>query len=108
MSRYFFSGGMMPSDNLPLYFQEQLSLMQQWRWCGKHYEKTANAWLDNMDRRRDAIMPILAETYGHDQTDLWWQRWRLFFMACAETFAYDNGQTWWVSHYLFERGKPCA
>jgi len=108
MSRYFFSGGMMPSDNLPLYFQEHLTFLQQWRWCGKHYEKTANAWLENMDRRRDAIMPILAETYGHDQTDLWWQRWRLFFMACAETFAYDNGQTWWVSHYLFERGMPCA
>lgn len=103
MSHYFFSGGMMPSDNLPLYFQEHLTLLKKWRWSGKHYEKTANAWLDNMDRRYETIMPILAETYGSDQADLWWQRWRLFFMACAETFAYDAGQTWWVSHYLFQR-----
>jgi len=56
-----------------------------------------------MDGRRDRIMPILADTYGGDQTELWWQRWRIFFMACAELFGYDGGQQWWVSHYLFER-----
>ncbi|MCU0842246.1 MAG: cyclopropane-fatty-acyl-phospholipid synthase family protein [Thiobacillaceae bacterium] len=103
MSRHFFSGGMMPSDDLPLRFQRDLSLLRQWRWSGLDYEKTANAWLANMDARRAAILPILADTYGADQAALWWQRWRLFFMACAETFAYDGGETWWVSHYLFER-----
>jgi cyclopropane-fatty-acyl-phospholipid synthase len=103
MSRHFFSGGMMPSDGLALRFQDRLTLKQQWRWSGLHYEKTANAWLATMDRRREAILPILSETYGNDQAALWWQRWRLFFMACAETFAYDAGERWWVSHYLFER-----
>jgi cyclopropane-fatty-acyl-phospholipid synthase len=105
MSRHFFTGGMMPSDDLALRFQDRLSLVRQWRWCGLHYEKTANAWLTNMDSRRDAILPILAECYGADQADLWWQRWRLFFMACAETFGYDGGERWWVSHYLFERSE---
>ena len=103
MSRHFFTGGMMPSDDLALRFQDRLSLVRQWRWSGLHYEKTANAWLTNMDSRRDTILPILAECYGADQADLWWQRWRLFFMACAETFGYDGGERWWVSHYLFER-----
>jgi cyclopropane-fatty-acyl-phospholipid synthase len=103
MSRHFFSGGMMPSDDLPLRFQERLICLCQWRWSGLHYERTANAWLATMDSRRSSILPILAATYGGDQAELWWQRWRLFFLACAETFAYDNGQTWWVSHYLFER-----
>jgi cyclopropane-fatty-acyl-phospholipid synthase len=105
MSRHFFTGGMMPSDDLALRFQDRLSLVRQWRWCGLHYEKTANAWLTNMDSRRDAILPILAGCYGADQADLWWQRWRLFFMACAETFGYDAGERWWVSHYLFERSE---
>lgn len=103
MSRYFFSGGIMPSDGLPARFQRHLRLLRQWRWDGRHYERTANAWLANMDARRGEILPILAACYGQDQADLWWVRWRLFFMACAETFGYDRGQTWWVGHYLFEQ-----
>jgi cyclopropane-fatty-acyl-phospholipid synthase len=103
MSRHFFSGGMMPSDDLPLLFQEQLRLLQRWRWDGRHYQKTANAWLANLDRRRDAVMPLLIATYGEANATLWLQRWRIFFMACAELFGYRRGQEWWVGHYLFER-----
>ena len=102
MSRYFFSGGMMPSDALPLYFQDHLKLCSHWRWNGRHYERTLNAWLGRMDERKLFIMPILQETYG-DEADIWWVRWRLFFMACAELFGYNRGQEWWVSHYLFAR-----
>lgn len=108
MGRYFFSGGIMPSDALPLRFQVHLSLLDQWRWSGEHYERTANAWLANLDQRRDAVLPILAQAYCPDQAALWCQRWRLFFLAVAETFAYDRGQSWWVSHYLFERREPTA
>jgi len=103
MSAHFFSGGMMPSDDLALRFQNHLSLLRRWRWDGTHYEKTANAWLDNIDRERGAVLPILAETYGAGAAEQWFQRWRIFFMACAELFGFDNGQEWWVSHYLFER-----
>jgi cyclopropane-fatty-acyl-phospholipid synthase len=106
MSRYFFTGGMMPSDDLPLYFQQQLQLQQHWRWNGRHYRDTANAWLANMDRRRDQVWPLLESVYGRQQTQQWWMRWRMFFMACAELFGFDDGQQWWVSHYLFE--KPLA
>ena len=47
-------------------------------------------------------MPLFATIYGAD-ADLWWMRWRLFFMSVAELFGYAGGQQWWVSHYLFER-----
>jgi cyclopropane-fatty-acyl-phospholipid synthase len=103
MSRYFFSGGMMPNDELPLRFQDHLRFLRRWRWDGRHYEKTANAWLAEIDRQRIGVLPILAGTYGSDQAELWFTRWRIFFMACAELWGYNDGQEWWVSHYLFER-----
>jgi cyclopropane-fatty-acyl-phospholipid synthase len=103
MSQFFFSGGMMPSDDLPLHFQQHLKLKQRWRWDGTHYEKTANAWLDNMDLHKDKITPILESTYGAENAEQWRNRWRIFYMACAELFGYRHGQEWWVTHYQFER-----
>lgn len=103
MSRHFFSGGMMPSDDLALQCQRDLKLLRRWRWDGRHYQRTAEAWLANMDARRATILPLLDASYGADAA-LWWARWRLFFMSVAELFGYDEGQQWWVSHYLFERG----
>jgi cyclopropane-fatty-acyl-phospholipid synthase len=102
MSRHFFSGGIMPSASLPLLFQRHLRLQRQWAWGGEHYEKTANAWLKNLDDNRDRALPILRQAYGAD-AEIWLQRWRMFFMACAELWGYRGGQEWFVSHYLFTR-----
>ena len=103
MSRHFFSGGMMPSDDLPLFFQKDLSIEKRWRWSGQHYEKTSNAWLARMDANKQELWALFESVYGKDFAPLWWRRWRVFFMACAELFGYDNGQQWWVSHYLFSK-----
>ncbi len=102
MSRHFFSGGMMPADDLAPTFQDDLRLRERWRWDGTHYQKTAEAWLRNMDDAREALAPTMAATYGQ-AAELWRQRWRLFFMSVAELFGHDGGQQWWVSHYLFDR-----
>jgi cyclopropane-fatty-acyl-phospholipid synthase len=103
MSRHFFSGGMMPSDDLALHCQRDLKILRRWRWDGRHYQKTSEAWLANMDAKRDVVWPVLEATYGADQAQVWWMRWRLFFLSVAELFGYDDGQQWWVSHYLFEK-----
>jgi cyclopropane-fatty-acyl-phospholipid synthase len=108
MGRHFFSGGMMPSDDLATRFQDDLHLVEQWRWDGTHYQKTANAWLANLDARRGEALEALAATYGPEAAEQWLQRWRIFFMACAELFGYRAGQEWWVAHYLFRRGERDA
>ncbi len=100
MGKYFFTGGQMPAHHLLMSFQKHLYLEKTWIWDGTHYQKTANAWLENMDKNREIIMPIFEQTYGHDSY-IWFQRWRVFFMACAELFGYKHGQEWGVSHYQF-------
>jgi cyclopropane-fatty-acyl-phospholipid synthase len=101
MSRHFFSGGIMPSGDLPARFQDDLSLVEQWRWSGDHYRHTADAWLQNMDARKYAIMPVLEDTYGADEARRWFSRWRIFFLAVSEMFGMDGGREWGVGHYLF-------
>jgi cyclopropane-fatty-acyl-phospholipid synthase len=103
MSKFFFSGGMMPSADLPLFFQDKLNIEKQWLWSGTHYEKTANAWLENLDKNKSKVTEIFKNTYGDRNTNLWIQRWRIFFMACAELWGYDKGQEWIVAHYLFKK-----
>jgi len=103
MSRHFFSGGIMPCDDLPLAFQRDLRLCNRWTWNGRHYQLTAEAWLRNMERNREAVMQVLADAYGEDEAERWWMRWRVFFMACAELFGYERGEQWHVNHYLFRR-----
>ena len=103
MTRYFFTGGIMPSETLFANFQDDLTLDRQWWVDGRHYEKTSNHWLAGMDAQRDTLMPLLLETYGADKAAVWFQRWRMFYLAVAELFGYEQGREWGVGHYLFSK-----
>jgi cyclopropane-fatty-acyl-phospholipid synthase len=94
----------MPSDDLLYRLQDQLVVEKHWQVNGEHYGKTAQAWLENLDRHRKAIMPVLQDVYGQEDAGRWLQRWRIFFMACAELWGYRNGREWMVSHYLLRKG----
>jgi cyclopropane-fatty-acyl-phospholipid synthase len=106
MGRTFFTGGIMPSDDLLPCFQDDVAIEDHWRVSGKHYQRTAEQWLSNMDHSRSQIMPVLEAAYGKKDAALWFRRWRIFFMACAELWGFHGGEEWLVAHYLF-RKKPC-
>jgi cyclopropane-fatty-acyl-phospholipid synthase len=101
MTRYFFSGGTMPSENLLLHFQDDMKILRQWWVDGRHYERTANHWLAGMDANREAILATFRDSDYSAEPAIWFQRWRMFYMAVAELFGYDGGQEWGVAHYLF-------
>jgi len=103
MSKYFFTGGIMPSDHLLLYFADDLSVEKHWQVSGTHYSKTSEAWLRNMDRHRNEIIPIFEATYGKENALKWWVYWRIFYLACAELWGYKKGTEWMVGHYLFHK-----
>ena len=101
MAREFFSGGLMPSHNLLLNFQDDLKIEKQWHIPGFHYEKTSYAWLNKMDANKSKIIDIFNKTYGDKHSSMWFQRWRIFFLSCAVMFGMKKGKEWGVSHYRF-------
>ncbi|MBU1100793.1 MAG: cyclopropane-fatty-acyl-phospholipid synthase family protein [Bacteroidetes bacterium] len=103
MSKYFFTGGIMPNDHLLLYFSKSFELNNHWVVNGEHYQKTARAWLNNMDENKKEVLNLFEETYGKEHALKWFAYWRIFFMSCEELWGYQKGNEWFVSHYLFKR-----
>lgn len=103
MSRYFFTGGIMPSDHLLFYFADDFNPEKHWNVDGTHYARTSESWLKNLDRNKEKALEIFRKTYGEKDALKWFVYWRIFFMSCAELWNYDNGRQWMVSHYLFKK-----
>lgn len=100
MGRYFFTGGLMPSFDLLTRFDECFTLENRWAVSGVHYRKTAAAWRENLEADKARVSNIFRKVYGSDAKK-WYQRWRIFFLACEELFGYSGGDEWFVGHYRF-------
>jgi cyclopropane-fatty-acyl-phospholipid synthase len=103
MARHFFTGGLMPSDDLLLHSVRGLAVEDHWVVSGTHYARTLRAWLDRLDAARDRAVQLLEDAYGPGQGERWYHRWRVFDLACEELFGFAGGDEWHVSHYRFVR-----
>lgn len=107
MARHFFTDGLMPSFDLLGHFDRDLVISERWQVDGKHYARTCEAWLKNLDTNRARLLALFEQTTDRASAQLVLQRWRIFFMACAELFRYAGGSEWFVGQYLFEP-RPVA
>lgn len=103
ISKHFSSGGLMPSSDTLLHFQDDLKIVRRWHVDGTHYAQTCNAWLEKADQHRHEIIDVFKVNSNETEAKIQLQRWRMFFMACSELFGYKNGTEWMVAHYLFEK-----
>ena len=101
MTKYFFEGGIMPSQDIFKYFDDELEVINQWDVNGNHYAKTCKAWLNNHYKNKDKILDIFDKHY--DKPKIWFNRWRIFFLSCEAFFAINNGREYFVSHYLLKK-----
>jgi cyclopropane-fatty-acyl-phospholipid synthase len=98
IAQHFFTGGVMPSHHLIRQYADLFEVEKEWRWSGAHYQRTAQDWLANFDRNREAIEAVLSDVYG-DDLQLWMRRWRWFFLATSGLFGHAGGSEWGISHY---------
>ena len=103
MSKYFFTGGMMPCPDLIDQLNIPLEVEQRWEVSGTHYARTSEDWLKNLEANKARVLEIFEETYGAGEAVRWYHRWRVFFLSCAELFAFDGGNEWIVSHVRLRR-----
>jgi cyclopropane-fatty-acyl-phospholipid synthase len=103
ITRYFFTGGVMPGKELMHHLNEHIRVEKQWLVNGIHYARSAEAWLNNMDRHKAEIITIFEDTYGKEQSLQWYVYWRITLMLYKEYWSYNEGNEWMVSHYLFEK-----
>ncbi|MDP4777009.1 MAG: cyclopropane-fatty-acyl-phospholipid synthase family protein [Opitutales bacterium] len=102
MSKYFFTGGIMPAVDLLPTAADCFTEEQRWQVNGQHYSQTLDAWLDQQDAREPEVLATFKQCYGAD-AKRWLQRWRMFYMACSELFAYNGGNEWLVMNYRFSK-----
>jgi cyclopropane-fatty-acyl-phospholipid synthase len=101
IAQHFFTGGIMPSHGLIGEFPDCFTIEQEWRWNGRHYQKTALDWLANLDAELDEADALLKQVYRKD-AKLWRRGWRLFYLATAGLFGHADGEEWGVSHYRLQ------
>ena len=90
----FFTGGVMPSQDLMLNFQEDMAVQELWAVPGTHYARTLQEWLKRLDANRDEALAILrrdGRTQREAKASL--GGWRLFLISTDKIWSYGAATT---------------
>jgi cyclopropane-fatty-acyl-phospholipid synthase len=103
----FFTAGLMPSHDLLPRFQEDLVVEDAWMLSGAHYARTLEAWLEQLDERREEAIAILRDD-GRSQREarVLYGGWRLFLLSTREIWRHRHGDHWLISHYRLAPREP--
>ena len=101
MTKFFFLGGIMPSQDIFSYFSNDMTVIKDWKVNGTNYSLTSRDWLSNHYKNKKETLAMFANHY--DDANLWFQRWRIFFLTVEEFFKINDGNEWFVNHYLLEK-----
>ncbi|MEE2885016.1 MAG: class I SAM-dependent methyltransferase [Chloroflexota bacterium] len=105
MSRYFFTGGMMPY--MGFYEEIDSGLLKERSWIenGTSYHKTLESWIDNLDSSN--LGSDLCEISHSDSYNpkLLRNRFMIFLIICSELFKFNMGEDWYLMNYLFTKNK---
>jgi cyclopropane-fatty-acyl-phospholipid synthase len=101
----FFSGGTMPSFDLFSRYPHHLRVVEARLLDGTHYQKTSEAWLENLDRNREGALAVLERGRTREEALREFAEWRLFYLITAESFGFASGQEWGIGHYLLEASQ---
>jgi len=109
IGKHFFKGKMVPAHSLikslDKVIGKTLEFEAEYKVNGRHYSKTAEAWLILLDQEKARVIKFLEQAYGKDLAKLWYYRWRIYFLTLSESFRMREGTEWFVSHYLLRRFK---
>ena len=101
MTKNFFEGGIMPSEDIFSNFENDLKVVSSWKVNGTHYGLTSKKWLEKHDKNKSKIIAMFNQHYGNGK--IWFFRWRMFFLTCAKFFSINKGNDWYVTHYLLRK-----
>ena len=66
------------------------------------------AWLKNWAANKKEVRVHLAETYGEENVDRWYNRWKAYYMGSSEFFGWKGGDEFGLIHYLWEKPAKSA
>ena len=91
LGRHFFTGGLMPCRRHAAVVSADLRIEAMWSVPGNTLRAYRQPLAAEPGRPKTGGDDSPAGVYGAELASLWFQRWRMFWMACAELFGYDRG-----------------
>jgi len=105
----FLKGKVVPSHDLVKQLDQTIGktlvIEAEYKINGRHYSKTAEAWLKLLDQEQGRLTRVFEQAYGKATAKIWYNRWRVYLLTLAEMFAMREGTEWFATNYVLRNIK---